>query len=131
MRRSRNASSGSSVALLLDTHVLVWAPTGDPRLSDRARKAIADPKEDLFVSAVTAFELTSLQQRKRIAMEEGFGAVAEVLGLTLLDFPAEAWRVAERLPDLHRDPVDRMMIAHAVLSGLTLVTPDKTIRSYP
>jgi PIN domain nuclease of toxin-antitoxin system len=91
---------------------------------------MADPKEELFVSAVTAFELANLQQRKRIAMEEDFAKVAEVLGLTLLDFPAEAWRVVKRLPGLHGDPVDRMLIAHAIVGGLTLVTADKTVRSY-
>ena len=119
------------MALLLDTHVLIWAPTGDPRLSGPARAAIANPREGLFVSAVTAFELVSLQQRKRIAMEEDFGAVVDVLGLTVLDFPADAWRLVARLPDVHGDPVDRMMIAHAIVSGLTLVTADKIVRSYP
>jgi PIN domain nuclease of toxin-antitoxin system len=119
------------VALLLDTHVLIWAPTGDPRLSGPARAAITNPREELFVSAVTAFELASLQQRRRIAIEEDFGSVVDVLGLTLLDFPARAWRLVERLPDLHRDPVDRMMIAHAIVGGLTLVTADKVVRSYP
>ena len=119
------------MALLLDAHVLIWAPTGDPRLSAPARAAIADPDNALFASAVTAFELTSLQQRKRVAMQEDMDAVCEVLGLIVLDFPAEAWRILERLPDIHRDPVDRMLIAHAIAGDFTLVTADATMRRYP
>ena len=117
--------------LLLDTHVLIWAPTGDPRLTEAAREALADPESELFVSAVTAFELASLQQRGRIAMTEDVGKVAAVLGLELLDLPAETWRVAAKLPDIHGDPVDRMMIAHAIAGDFTLVTADRLVRSYP
>lgn len=117
--------------LLLDTHTLIWAPTGDPRLTSTARDAITNPEAELFASAVTAFELADLQQRKRIAMTENMAAVAAVLGLSVLDFPAEAWTIVATLPDIHRDPVDRMLIAHAIVGDFTLVTADKTIRSYP
>ena len=116
--------------LLLDTHVLIWLPTGDPRLTKAAREAITDPKSELFASAVTAFEIADLQHRKRIAMTEDMAAVAAVLGLAVLDFPAEAWKIGANLPDIHRDPVDRMLIAHAIVGDFTLVTADKAIRSY-
>jgi len=86
---------------------------------------------ELFASAVTAFELTDLQGRGRVAMSEDIATFAGPLGLSVLDFPSEAWSVAASLPKLHRDPVDRMMIAHAILGGFTLVTADKTIRRYP
>ena len=80
---------------------------------------------------MTAFELTSLQQRKRVAMQEDIDSVCEVLGLIVLDFPAQAWRIQDRLPDIHRDPVDRMLIAHAIAGDFTLVTADAMIRRYP
>ncbi|HYN45409.1 MAG TPA: type II toxin-antitoxin system VapC family toxin [Allosphingosinicella sp.] len=117
--------------LLLDTHVLIWAPTGDPRLSAAAREAITNPGAELFVSAVTAFELAGLQERGRVAMNEDMEAVAAVLGLSVLDFPGEAWRIAADLPDIHRDPVDRMMIAHAMVGAFTLVSADRNVRRYP
>jgi PIN domain nuclease of toxin-antitoxin system len=131
MKSSRNASGANSVRLLLDTHVLIWIPTGDPRLSAAARDAMQHPQAELFTSAVTAFELTDLQRRGRIAMSENIATFAGPLGLSIVDFPAGAWAIAETLPRLHRDPVDRMMIAHAILGGFTLVTADKTIRRYP
>ncbi|MGQ0559768.1 MAG: type II toxin-antitoxin system VapC family toxin [Sphingosinicella sp.] len=117
--------------LLLDTHVLIWAPTGDPRLSPPAREAMSDPDAELFTSAVAAFELADLQRRGRIAMAEDMNQVAAVLGLTVADFPANAWPIAGSLPAIHRDPVDRMLIAHAIAGDFILVTADRNIRRYP
>ncbi|MEA3012875.1 MAG: hypothetical protein QOD42_1420 [Sphingomonadales bacterium] len=117
--------------LLLDTHVLIWMPTGDPRMSGAARAAIEDPEAELFISAITAFELTDLQARRRVTMSESVGVVAATLGATLVDFPAEAWAIVAALPGLHRDPVGRMTIAHAIAGDFTLVTADKNIRAYP
>jgi PIN domain nuclease of toxin-antitoxin system len=119
------------VRLLLDTHVLIWMPTGDSRMSESARRAIEQPDAELFVSAVCAFELADLQVRRRIAMTEPISAVADLLGLAVIDFPAESWAVAASLPKLHQDPVDRMMIAHAIVADFTLVTKDRTVRRYP
>jgi PIN domain nuclease of toxin-antitoxin system len=60
-----------------------------------------------------------------------FPTVAEVLGLVLLDTPSELWRIAALLPDIHRDPMDCILIAHAIHADLTLVTADAKMRSYP
>lgn len=117
--------------LLLDTHVLIWMPSGDPRMSRAARDMMADASSDLFVSAVTAFELSDLQRRGRIAMTENIDQIANVLQFSTVDFPADAWRVIERLPKLHADLVDRMLIAHAIAGGYTLITADRTARRYP
>ena len=117
--------------LLLDTHVLIWFPTADPRLSAAARQAIENPSNEIFVSAVTAFELTDLQGRERVAMKEDLTTIGEPLGLSIVDFPAEAWALAATLPRIHRDPVDRMMVAHAVVGGFTLVTADRNVHRYP
>lgn len=51
--------------------------------------------------------------------------------MSVIDYPAEAYHVADSLPDIHRDPVDRMLIAHALHAGLPIVTADATIRRYP
>ena len=117
--------------LLLDTQILVWIPLGDGRISDRAVEAIRSPDNSLHVSAATAFEFADLQKRGRFPMDDPLDFLSELIGFSVIDFPAVAWRIAETLPKLHRDPVDRMMIAHAILGGFTLVTADKTIRSYP
>ena len=117
--------------LLLDTHILVWAPTGDPRLSNAAIAALENPESELFVSAVTAFEFADLQKRGRFAMTEPLSDFADLMGLQFIDFPGACWTLAASLPDIHRDPVDRMLVAHALARDMTLVTADEMMRRYP
>ena len=117
--------------LLLDTQILVWLSTGDPRLSAQAREAIFAPSAELLVSALTAFEFTDLQRRKRVPIDENIATLCQTYGLTLIGFPADGWSIAATLPQIHLDPVDRMLIAHAILADLTLVTADIAIRKYP
>lgn len=131
-------TSGSSASLaspdgpiLLDTHAIVWMATGDPRLARLDRAALLDPERRLLVSAVIAFELADLQHRGRIAMSEPLSVLQEHMDFEIVDLPAECWRVVAELPPIHRDPVDRMLIAHALVEGMTLASADAMIRRYP
>ena len=116
--------------LLLDTQLLVWIPLNDQRISDAAAEAIRSAENSLYVSAVTAFEFADLQRRKRVPVRESIDFLAELIGFSVLDLPAEAWRLVDELPDIHRDPVDRMLIAHSVVGDLILITPDANTRRY-
>jgi PIN domain nuclease of toxin-antitoxin system len=115
---------------LLDTHTLIWAAQNSPRLSSAAREVVqgSDP---LLVSVVTAWEYADLQQRGRIPPEVTFAEVKAALELQVLELPASLWTVAASLPNYHGDPVDRMLVAHAMLEDMTLVTADTTIHTYP
>lgn len=117
--------------LLLDTQILVWMVNGDKRLRAEWVEAIVSPENSLHVSAVVAFEYSDLQSRQRIAIEESISELMERFDLVVEVFPADAWRIAARLPPIHRDPVDRMLIAHALAEGMTLLTADANIRRYP
>ncbi|MBW8783990.1 MAG: type II toxin-antitoxin system VapC family toxin [Novosphingobium sp.] len=117
--------------LLLDTHVLVWAATGDPRLERIDIALLRDPARDLCVNAVVAFELADLQSRGRIALSEPIEFLQQHMDLRLIDFPTACWQIAATLPPIHGDPIDRMLIAHALHAGMTLVTADPIIRRYP
>jgi PIN domain nuclease of toxin-antitoxin system len=119
------------LAYLIDTHVLIWAVEGNRRLGSTARDLLLDPASALHASAVTAWEFADLRARKRLPSVADFGVVLDRFSLRLLDVPADLWRVAERLPNLHGDPMDRMLIAHAIHADLAIVTADATIRSYP
>lgn len=118
-------------AILLDTHVIVWMATGDPRLSRIDRAALTDPARPLVVSAVVAFELADLQQRGRIAMTEPLDYLRGHMEFEVAALPAECWRIVSDLPTIHRDPVDRMLAAHAIAGGFTLATADANLRRYP
>lgn len=85
----------------------------------------------VFVSAVIAFEFSDLNRRGRFSMDIPLAELMDDLGADLLDMPAAAWKIGTLLPPIHRDPVDRMLIAHALHADLTVVTADATIRTYP
>jgi PIN domain nuclease of toxin-antitoxin system len=119
------------VRLLLDTQILVWLPAADRRLKPTVADTILADESELYVSAVTACEFTELRTRRRIAAPYDIAGLADQFGFEILDLPAGVWADLAALPVLHRDPADRMLISHARLSGLSLVTADATIRRYP
>ncbi|WP_432768036.1 MAG: type II toxin-antitoxin system VapC family toxin [Sphingopyxis sp.] len=131
----KNVSSGNLAnpdqRLLIDTHVIVWMSSGDPRLNRVDQAALADPDRRLCISAVVAFEFADLQQRGRFAMDETLDFLQDHIGFEIIDLPATCWQIAAGLPDIHRDPIDRLLIAHALTEGMTLVTADANIRRYP
>ena len=131
MRNSKSGSSGNSVRLLLDTQILVWLVNGDGRLRREWTAKIADPASELHVSAVIAFEYTDLQRRNRLPVDEPISELVSRFDMQLASLPTETWQEISKLPDIHRDPVDRMLIAHALVEGMTLLTADANIRRYP
>jgi PIN domain nuclease of toxin-antitoxin system len=117
--------------LMLDTHALAWFGAGSRQLSARARVAMAADESDLFVSAVTAYEYGDLHARGRFPDSVGLKTLCDDLAIEILDFPALLWKAAVELPRIHRDPIDRMMIAHAKAERLTLVSSDEAVQKYP
>lgn len=117
--------------LILDTHALLWLVTGDRRLSAAVADQLADPDTNLFVSAVTAWEYTDLHLRGRLPGSVPLQLAQAGFGFSVLDLPAELWTQAESLPEIHGDPVDRMLVAHAIAANLVLATADREVRRYP
>jgi PIN domain nuclease of toxin-antitoxin system len=123
------------VRLLLDTHAFLWWVTDDDRLSERSGELIADGSNEVFLSAASVWE---------IAIKAGLGR---------LHLPDDAWSFTPAqlehnafqslpvhmshtvaviaLPDLHRDPFDRMLVAQALTEGMTIVSGDPAIGRYP
>lgn len=116
--------------LLIDTHIIIWFVLDDKRLSNGQREALLDPNSQLLLSPVVAYEFTQLQATGRSPVDEPIDRLRGLLGMTAVDLPSDCWRMVVDLPDIHRDPVDRMLIAHALIGGFTLVTADRNIRSY-
>lgn len=116
--------------LLLDTHILIWLVLNDRRLSTAQRDALGDPDNALIVSPVMAYELTHLQRIRRIPLREPIDRLRELTGFELVDLPHDVWRSVAELPDIHRDPLDRLLVSHALCTGMTVVTADANIRRY-
>jgi PIN domain nuclease of toxin-antitoxin system len=123
------------VKLLLDSCTFLWIVADDPHLSENARRVFRDSANEAFLSVVSAWEI----------------AVKNLLGNMPLPEPADSYvpnfRKKElieplplteemvlqmvRLPAIHRDPFDRLLICQAIAEGMAILTPDQRIRQYP
>ena len=121
--------------ILLDTCTLLWLAIEPTRLSGAAREAIVGAGEDAFVSAFSAWEIAWKHRngglRLDLEPERWFPLALEIHALRELPLSgAIALRMAA-LPQIHRDPADRFLIATAQEHRLCLVSPDPLIRQYP
>ena len=112
--------------LLLDTHALIWWVQDNPRLSTPARDAIADPANDVFVSAACAWEITIKHNLGKLPEVAALAADVQAV-IAAEGFEGAAVTVAHaeragRLPLHHRDPFDRMLIAQATADARMLVS---------
>ncbi len=116
--------------ILLDTHSLLWLVSAPDRVSDVARGEIADPSREVVVSAVSAWEIAIKSRLGRLDGEPLLSAWPEIMAamaLTELAIEAPDAIMADRLPWVHRDPFDRMIVAQAARRGLTIATRDAHI----
>ena len=121
--------------LLLDTCTFLWIVGGATELSSRAREAFADPANDALLSAASAWEIAVKHRLGRLPLPEPpdvfVPAQRAAHGIEPLAIDEEAALHVAKLPDLHRDPFDRLLVAQALVGGLVLLTPDDPIREYP
>ncbi len=116
--------------LLLDTHALVWWISDVSRLTENAHAAIADPHNDIFVSAITAWEITVKRAKGHLTAPDNLSSVIEEKGFEHRPLTFFHTGQAGLLPMHHRDPFDRLLIAQAQAEGLILMTRDRHIRRY-
>ena len=121
--------------LLLDTCSFLWLVTGDSRISDKAKEAVLDLNNEVFLSSVSAHEIAAKQARGRLVITTPAGQFVpnrrEAHGILESPFTEEAGLYVAKLPPVHKDPFDRMLIAQANAESMILVTPDPLIHEYP
>ena len=119
--------------LLLDSCALVWLATGDSRLSDEARHAIAS-SPCVFASPISAWEIGQKHRNGTLQLpmppEEMFEKIVSRYSLEMAPLDASVMFKAVALPYHHRDPADRFLIATALLNRLTVVTGDRRFPDY-
>jgi PIN domain nuclease of toxin-antitoxin system len=120
--------------LLLDTHLLLWSAGQPDRLSAEARSLLQDPGNDLVFSVASLWEITI----KRGLGRADFRVEPRVLrrglrdhGYVELAIAADHALAVDLLPPLHKDPFDRLLLAQAVMEGITLLTADPLVARYP
>jgi PIN domain nuclease of toxin-antitoxin system len=116
--------------LLLDTHAFLWWDSQDATLPDTLRTAIALPENQVFVSAVTVWEIAIKRASGKLIFKQSVGRAIFEHGFQSLPITVEQAEWAGGLPQLHRDPFDRLLVAQAHLEGLVLVTVDEQILRY-
>ena len=121
--------------LLLDTVAFIWLAENDVSLSRLARDLIADPSNDVYLSTVSAWEIAIKYSIGRLELEippEEYvpeqRRLHRIEPLSIIE--ADALQVGN-LPNIHRDPFDRLIIAQAIVQGMSVVTNDSLIRRYP
>jgi len=119
------------VRLLLDTPALLWWLADADQLSPKARKAIASPENQIQVSAVSGWEISLNRSLERI--EVSFEALVEAInecGFDMLPVSLQHGLIAGALPQHHRDPFDRMLVAQCQAEGLRLVSNNRQLAAY-
>jgi len=120
--------------ILLDTHTFLWFVNGDPRLSANARRLIEDDTSQLLFSAASAWEIVVKATKHPTWLTE---PAHRFIPKNLRQINARVLPVrlrhtlrASRLPRLHPDPFDRLLVAQAQVEHLPLLTDDRQIREY-
>lgn len=121
--------------LLLDTCTFLWLVAGHSSLSSECRRLSADPANELFLSAVSSWEITVKHALGRLTLSSPppvyVPKYRRLHDITALPLEEEAALHLHRLPHLHKDPFDRMLVCQAIVHGLTILTPDPLIVQYP
>jgi len=115
---------------LADTQALLWWLSDDEQLSARAREVIAKGEMRVYFSAASVWEAEIKAAAGKLVMQDDLLEALEADGFIELAMTAWHARDAARLPALHRDPFDRMIVAQARAEGLTVITADPKVADY-
>ena len=120
--------------ILLDTVTFLWAVTDAPDLSDDARELFVDPGNEIYLSSVSTWEIVIKHSLGKLPLPEPpvrfVPALRKQHSIDSLPLDEEATLHLIRLPALHRDPFDRMLVCQAIVHHLVILTPDELINQY-
>ena len=116
--------------LLLDTHVFLWWRSDAPDLKGKVKNALLDPATEVYVSAAVAWEIVIKRALGRLLFEGSVGMAVAEEGFHLLPITVAHVDEVAALPEHHRDPFDRMLVAQARREDLTLTTHDRIMKRY-
>ena len=120
--------------LLLDTHLLLWAAGQPTRLSAKARRLVNHPGNELLFSAASLWEIAIKRGLGRDDLQVDTRLLRRGLldnGYSELPIRSDHVVATESLPPIHKDPLDRVLVAQATVEGITLLTSDAVVARYP
>lgn len=116
--------------IILDTHVFIWWLDDDPKLGPKASELIEDENNQVCVSVASVWEISIKRKAEKLNFEYDIGKIIVEQGFTLLDISAFHAELAGNLPEHHKDPFDRMIIAQAQAEGMEIMTKDRQFPAY-
>jgi PIN domain nuclease of toxin-antitoxin system len=123
------------VRVLLDTCTFLWALSGEPPLPARVAALVQDPDNEVFLSAASAWEIAIKYAAGKLRLPDDparfVPAMRAERGFTAFAVDEESALHIAKLPPLHGDPFDRLLVAQAIVHGMTSLTPDPIVARYP
>ena len=121
--------------VLLDTCTFLWSLSGEPPLPSRVADLVRDPANEVFLSAASAWEIAIKYAAGKLRLPDDpvrfVPAMRVARGFTALAVDEESALHIAKLPPLHGDPFDRLLVSQAIVHGMTILTPDPIITRYP
>lgn len=121
--------------VLLDTCTFLWIVTESPELSDRAKEVFQSIENEVFLSSVSTWEIAVKHALGKLPLPESpeqyIPRLRKSHGIETLSLDEESSLQLIKLPHLHNDPFDRMLICQSIIGGLAILTPDQAISQYP
>jgi PIN domain nuclease of toxin-antitoxin system len=123
------------VKLLIDTHAFIWYANGDDRLPTAMRSVMRSPDNELWLSAASSWEIAIKHQAGKLTLQmpasQFVSEARERLGLVALPIDEPSIAHLPKLPNVHKDPFDRILMCQSIEHTLMIVTNDANIRRYP
>ncbi len=116
--------------LLLDTHIVLWWLNDDEKLIDTHRKIISNIYNLCYISSATIWEISIKSKLGKLKIDDNYIDELKKDGFLELSINWIHCNHVKKLPLLHTDPFDRLLIAQANIENLTLLTIDKNIKKY-
>jgi PIN domain nuclease of toxin-antitoxin system len=121
--------------LLLDTCAFLWIVDQRERVPERVVRLYESAENEVYLSAASAWEIAAKYAARRLALatspERFIPEQREAHGILSLPIDEESALHTSRLPLLHRDPFDRILVGQAIVHGMTILTSDRLITQYP
>lgn len=115
---------------LLDTHIILWWLSDDKKLDKKIRDIITDSRNNILVSSVSVWEIVIKKSLNKLTIPDNFIETLQANNFNFLPMlPSHALEV-QRLPSIHTDPFDRLLIAQCIVEDLIFVTTDSIICKY-
>ena len=121
--------------VLVDTCTFLWMADDAPELSRQARTVVTNPDNEVYLSVASVWEIAIKHALGKLPLPEPprqfVPSQRTLLALTTLPIEEAAVLALDRLPTLHRDPFDRVLVCQALTQWLVIVSPDPQIQQYP